>query len=96
MACGRQGTTPAGIPLESMSPLPGDEAGSFVGMVVGVLGLNAAIFPQTNGSLFKHYPRSSENILDEREATHSPGGGRGGGAGQRHHLLDGQPELEPV
>lgn len=35
-------------------------------------------------------------VLAKGEAAHRPGGGRRRGAGQGHHLLDGQPELEPV
>lgn len=59
-------------------------------------GLTATVFPMTNVRLCKNYSGASENVLDEGEATHGPGGGWGRGAGQRHHLLDGQPELEPV
>lgn len=92
--CGRQGITPAEILLNQCyhllearwNPLWGQEG----------TGLNATLFPMTHGKLCRHYSGASENILGEGEATHSPGGGRGRGAGQRHHLLDGQPELEPV
>lgn len=96
MVRGRQGTRPAGILLATVLPPLGDLVEPFVGMGSKGQDSNATIFPMTNMKLCKHYFGASENVLGEGEATHSPGGGRGRGAGQRHHLLDSQPELEPV
>lgn len=85
----------AGIPLESMSLPPGNQVEPFVGM--GITGQDPGLpSSQDHWETWQHYCGASGNVLGEGQATHSPGSGRGRGAGQRHHLLDGQPELEAV